>query len=187
MLRILFISLLILIIGFFFLQGRLNNRNGEKPVFLRTDEIALSHQTKIQTRIHSLYQPDSIALEMLKKDYSNIWAHLNHLYATNEVEAGKEYYTEDWFKQICRHYAGTQQPKISRTDEQHELHIQNWASDGLVCAAIDSNIVLKTNYPDKTIRTTKANIAVILLFQGDHWRIDAMRVLNETTLTLSLH
>jgi len=179
MLRILFISLLVLLLGFFFLQRRLNERNEEKPVFLRTDEIALAHQTKIQTTVHSLYKPDSLQLETLKKDYSNIWAHLNHLYASNDVEAGKEYYTEDWFKQICRHYNGVQQPLIKREDEQHELHIQNWSSDGLICTAIDSNVVLKTIYPDKKIQRTKASIAVVLLFQGDHWRIDAMRVIDE--------
>jgi hypothetical protein len=179
MLRILFISLIILLLGFLFLQGRLNERNGEKPVFLRTDEIALNHQTKIQTTVHSIYKPDSLQLETLKKDYSNIWAHLNHLYASNDVEAGKEYYTEDWFKQICRHYSGVQQPLLTRTDEQHELQIQNWSSDGLICTAIDRNIILKTVYPGNKIQRTKANIAVVLLFQGDHWRIDAMRVIDE--------
>jgi hypothetical protein len=182
MLRILFISLIVLLLGYFFLQGRLNERNGEKPVFLRTDEIALNHQTKIQTTVHSIYIPDSLQLESLQKDYSNIWAHLNHLYATNDVEAGKEYYTEDWFKQIVHHYNGAQQPLLTRTDEQHELHIQNWAWDGLVCTAIDSNVVLKTIYPDKTIQHTKANIAVVLLFQGDHWRIDALRLISESAI-----
>lgn len=182
MLRILFISLLVLLLGFFFLQGRLNVRNEEKPVFLRTDEIALNHQTNIQTTIHSVYKPDSLQLETLKKDYSNIWAHLNHLYASNDVEAGKEYYTEDWFKQICSHYNGIQQPLVTRRDEQHELHIQNWASDGLVCTAIDSNVILHYQYPDKANKTTKANLAVVLLFQGDHWRIDAIRVIDELPL-----
>lgn len=179
MLRILFISLIVLLSGFLFLQGRLNERNSEKPVFLRTDKIALNHRTTIQTTVHSMYKPDSLQLETLKKDYSNIWAHLNHLYATNEVEAGKEYYTEDWFKQICLHYNGLQEPLIKREDQQHELHIQNWSSDGLICTAIDSNVVLKTIYPGNKIQSTKANIAVVLLFQGDHWRIDAMRVIDE--------
>jgi hypothetical protein len=123
-----------------------------------------------------------LQLETLKKDYSNIWAHLNHLYATNDVVAGKEYYTEDWFKQICRHFNGIQQPVLTRTDEQHELHIQNWASDGLICTAIDSNVVFNTNFPDKTVRRTRAVIAVVLLLQGDHWRLDAIRIINETPL-----
>jgi len=179
MMRILFIVLIFLAAGFLFLQGRLNERNGEKPVFLRTDEIANAHQTNIAVSVHSIYKPDSFQLDMLKKDYSNIWAHLNHLYQTNDVEAGKEYYTEDWFKQINHHYNGTLHTSVKRTDEQHELHIQNWAWDGLVCSAIDSNIILHYQFPDKSVKTTRATIAVVLLFQGDHWRIDALRVTNE--------
>lgn len=182
MLRILFISLIVLILGFFFLQGKLNVSNGVKPAFLVTDKIALNHHTTIQTSVHSLYKPDSLELLKLKTDYSNIWAHLNHLYATNDVEAGKEYYTEEWFKQLVRHYNAIQQPLITRTDEQHELHIQNWASDALICTAIDSNVVLHYNYPNNIKKTYKVNLAVVLLFEGDNWRIDAIRIIDETPL-----
>ena len=177
--RILFILVMVLTAGFLFLQGRLNERNGEKPVFLRTDEIANAHQTKIDIKVHSIYQPDSFQLAMLKRDYSNIWAHLNHLYETNEVEAGKEYYTEDWFKQINHHYNRKIQTGVKRTDEQHELHIQNWAWDGLVCTAIDSNLIFRYQFPDKTVKTTLATIAIVLLYQGDHWRVDALRLIKE--------
>lgn len=180
MMRFLFILFVLLLAGFLLLQGRLNERNGEKPVFLRTDNIADAHRTTIAVKVHSLYQPDSSQLAVLKKEYSNIWAHLNHLYQTNDVEAGKEYYTEDWFKQLVHHYNGSTATGISRSDAQHELHIQNWAWDALVCTAIDSNVVLHYKYPDQTTRTTKAQLAVVLLYQGDHWRIDALRLLNET-------
>jgi hypothetical protein len=182
MMRLLFIGFFVLLLGFLFLQGRLHETNNEKPVYMRTDEIAKAHQTKINCIIHSLYQPDSFQLETLQKDYSNIWAHLNHLYATNDVAAGKEYYTEGWFKQICKQYNGIQKPIITRTDEQHDLQIENWSSDGLICTALDSNVVLQYRYPDASIKSFKANIAVVLLFQGDHWRIDALRVLSEGPL-----
>ncbi len=182
MLRILFISFIFLVTGFLFLQGRIKEENPEKPIFLRVDEIAEAHQTEIKTTIHSIYKPDSFQLEMLKKDYSNIWAHLNHLYNTNDVEVGKEYFTEDWFKQICLHYKGTVEPTISRTDEEHNLHIQNWAWDGLVCTAIDSNVIFKYQLPNCFIKKTKANIAVVLLIQGDHWRIDAIRIIDEKNI-----
>jgi len=178
--RILFISLIVIVTAFFFLQGRLNERNGEKPVFLRHDKIADAHQTKINITIRSVYKPDSAQLEVLKKDYSNLWAHLNHLYETNDVEAGKEYYTEDWFKQINHHYSGSVTSTIKRTDEQHELHIENWAWDGLVCTVSDSNVIFHYQYPDKSIKTGKANLVMVLLYQGDHWRIDALRVKNES-------
>jgi hypothetical protein len=179
MLRILFILIITIVVGFFFLQGRLKEDNIEKPVFLRSDAIALEHQTGIKIKVHSLYKPYPVELELLKNDYSNIWAHLNYLYATNDVNAGKEYYTEDWFKQICNQYELPQKPIILRKDLEHEMNIRNWASDGLVCTAIDSNIVFKYRYPDNTVKTTKADIAVVMLLQGDHWRIDAMRVINE--------
>lgn len=180
MIRILFIPLIGIIAIFLFLQGRLNERNGEKPVFLRYDEIADAHQTNINLTLHSIYKPDSVQLETLKKDYSNLWAHLNHLYETNDVEAGKEYYTEEWFKQINHYYNGTVTSTIKRSDVQHELHIKNWAWDGLVCALTDSNLILQYQYPDKTIRKTKASLEMVLLYQGDHWRIDAVRLKYET-------
>jgi hypothetical protein len=182
MIRLLFIILISMTVTLLFLQGRLNERNGKKPVFLSNDEIADAHHTTINVSYHSIYKPDSFQLETLKKDYSNLWAHLNHLYATNEVEAGKEYYTEDWFKQIYHHHNGKIDAKIKRNDEQHELHIQNWAWDGLVCAATDSNVILHYQYPDKSFKTTKANLELVLLYQGDHWRIDALRVIGETSI-----
>lgn len=174
---------MVLTAGFLLLQGRLLERSGEKPVFLQTDTIALAHQTKLEVSIHSMYTPDSVQLETLKKDYSNLWAHLNHVYATNDVTAGKEYYTEPWFRQLCAHYQNGLHPTgIQRQDSVHHLAIQNWASDGLVCTAIDSNLVFKYQYPDNSFRLTSSHIALVLLYQGDHWRIDAMRVINETPL-----
>jgi len=180
MMRLLFIVLIGITAALLFLQGRLNDRNGEKPVFLRHDEIAAAHQTEIEISIHSIYSPDAVQLEALKKDYSNLWAHLNHLYETNDVEAGKEYYTEDWFRQINRHYNGVIHSAIKRRDLQHEMHIENWAWDGLVCSITDSNVVFQYIYPDKSIKTSKANLKLVLLYQGDHWRIDALRIVFET-------
>jgi hypothetical protein len=181
--RYLFILFIVLAAGILFLQLQDQQRSGALPVFLRTDPLALQHQTKIHLQTnHPIYQPDSFQLVKLAADYSAIWAHLNHLYATNDIETGKEYYTEDWFRQLARHYEMPQQAAVTRTDLQHELHIENWCWDGLVCTAIDSNLVLQYNYPDKSFRKTKATVAVALLYQGDHWRIDAMRVLSETPL-----
>ena len=177
--RILILFFAVLLIGFLFLLGSQREINSDKPVFLRTDDIANGHKTDIRVQVHSLYRPTDEQVKILQTDYSNLWAHLNHLYATNDVEAGKEFYTEGWFKQICTGYKKTQVPVIVRTDEKHELHIQNWASDGLVCTAIDSNVVLKYLYPDKSEIKTTAQIAVVLLLQGDHWRIDALRIINE--------
>lgn len=183
MLRLFFLSLLALLLGYVFLQGKLRQRTDEKPVFLRTDGIAQAHHTIISICVESPYQPARDQLTALTTDYANLWAHLNHLYATNDVEAGKEYYTEAWFVQLCRHYKGIEPTEVLRQDNQHELHLRNWSTDGLVCTAIDSNVVLTYRYPDQTTKTTRAILAVALLYQGDHWRIDALRLINESTIS----
>ncbi|MFV0604788.1 MAG: hypothetical protein ACK5NK_03005 [Niabella sp.] len=153
----------------------------EKPAFLINDKIAQNHYTKVSVSFESLYKPDTVLLQHLKNDYSNIWAHLNHLFQTNDVVAGKEYYTEDWFKKIIGQFNGVVQTGIIRKDVQHQLHVKTWTPDGLLCAAIDSNVVLQYNFPDGTQKTSIANLAVVLLLQGDHWRLDALRIINETS------
>jgi hypothetical protein len=179
MMRIFFILIIVVTLAFLLLQGDKFNRSSEMPIFMRTDTIALQHRTELEVTLHSRYKPDSIQLLHLKNDYSNLWAHLNHLYATNDITAGKEYYTEAWFRQMAHHYNGLTQPAINRQDLHHELHIENWASDGLVLTAIDSNVVLQYHYHDGGIKTEKANLAIVMLYQGDHWRMDAMKVLGE--------
>ena len=165
-----------------FLQVKTMQRNDATPLFLREDIIVDSHHTTITVKAHSLYLPTDVQTEILANDYSNLWGHLNNLYETNNVEAGKEYYTEDWFKQICRHYNGIAKASIKRTDIQHELHIINWSSDGLICTAIDSNVVFNYQYFNGTEKNTRADIAVVLLFQGDRWRLDGIRIINENRI-----
>ncbi len=177
-LRSLFISFVVLVAIYLFLQGRTINRSSEKPVFLRADKIAENHQTKIDITVESQVIPDSLELVTLEKDYANIWAHLNHLYATNDIIAGKEYYTESWFKQLAASYDGVIEPVISRKDEYHHFYIKNWSNDGLVCSAIDSNAVLTYIYPNEEKESYKLHMAIVLLYQGDHWRIDAIKVID---------
>lgn len=178
--RILYGLVLAVIVLFLFLKGDLQQSKGELPVFMRADEISRLHETKININIRSPYRPSNYELKKLEEDYSNLWAHLNHLYQTNDVEAGKEYYTEDWFKFICNSPQKLQLPLNSRTDSIHNLSILNWSTDHLVCTAIDSNVVFKYKNPT---RKEKATIAVVLLFQGDNWRLDALRILNIKPLT----
>jgi hypothetical protein len=183
MMRILFLLLIALLSGYFYLQGKVNQRIDELPSFLRTDAIANGHQTQIGASFHSNYLPTENQSNQLIEDYSNLWAHLNHLYATNDVTVGKEYYTEAWFKQLCQHYDGVQEPLIIRTDVQHQLHVMNWSKDGLVCNVIDSNVVFNYEFPDNINKKTMATIALALLYQGDHWRLDAFRIINEKEIT----
>lgn len=176
--RSLIISFIVLSFVFLFLQSLKVKRSAEKPVFLRTDEIALNHNTALNVWLHSQVAPDSAQIKSLKIDYSNIWAHLNHLYSTNDVNAGKEYYTEKWFQQITKEYQGHQSPLAKRKDIHHDLHITNWSRDGLLCTAIDSNLLFTYTYPNAISESFQVNLAVVLLFQGDHWRIDALKVLD---------
>jgi len=179
MLRFLFLLFIALLISFVVSKGRSISHSPEKPIFLKADRISQNHSTQIEISINSLIHPDSIDLIRLKNDYSNIWAHMNHLYATNDIIKGKEYYTERWFKQIAKHYENAHKTIVIREDIQHELQIENWSSDGLACIATDRNVILNYYYPNQTSQSTRANILIVLLFQGDHWRIDAMKILNE--------
>lgn len=182
MMRFFFILLITMVGLYLFLSGRLNDRIAEKPAFLQFDQVAAAHQTTIKIINHAPYSPTNYQLEILKKDYSAIWAHLNQLFQTNDVAVGKEYYTEDWFKQLVVQYDGPINNAVQRTDLQHELHIQNWATDALVCTAIDSNLVFRYVYPNNKTRLSKAHLAIVLLYQGDHWRVDAIKVLGEQPL-----
>jgi hypothetical protein len=155
----------------------------EVPIFLKTDEIANAHKTKIGIHLQSKYKPDSSQLDVLKSDYSNIWAHLNYVYETNDITAGKEYYTEALMKQMSTNYEGKLKSSfIKRQDIKHNLYIQNWSTDGLVCTAIDSNVELKFVYNNSLVKVIQVNLALVLLYQGDHWRIDALRVLDESVI-----
>jgi hypothetical protein len=179
MMRISFILFLILAAGYLFLQGRVNQRTDTLPVFLQHDQIVSNHTAEIDISVHSLIEPDSTDLKKFQEDYIGLWAHLNHLYSTNDVVAGKEYYSEDWFKQLCDNYQGVNETKVIRRDIEHHLHIINWSADALVCTAIDSNVLITYQYPDNRIQTKTATIALALIYQGDHWRLDAMRILEE--------
>ncbi len=177
--RYLFLAFAGVIVAYFCLLQPVMQRSSEKPVFLREDTIANAHVTNITTKVHSRYKPTTEQLASLVSDYAALWAHLNLLYANGDVEKGKEYYTEAWFNNLCSHYKGVMPVSAQRFDLQHDLHIINWSSDALVCNAIDSNVVFRYQYPDKKERYTCADIAIVLLFQGDHWRVDAMRMINE--------
>lgn len=184
--RIFFSFLGILLLLFFYFQIMKNEKIEDIPIFLKTDAVAQNHNSKIELTIHSRYKPDSFQIEILKNDYNNLWAHLNNLYQTNDVQAGKEYYTEPWFKSISGNYKGeTPKTGIVRKDIKHHLHVQNWSTDGLVCIAIDSNVILSYTYPDSTTIIKQVNIAIVLLYQGDHWRIDAMNLMDETPIVSS--
>lgn len=175
MMRYFFLLIVFLLSLWLFLKGNSRISNDEIPIFLKVDAINFAHATEIEIKFKSFFKPTLAELEILKKDYSAIWAHLNHLYATNDVLAGKEYYTEAWFKHICLMYNGPEKHNLIRKDLRHEVVINNWASDGLVCTLTDS---VKVAYylPNSNPQIYKIPVSMVVLFQGDHWRIDAIKV-----------
>lgn len=173
----------LVLIAFIVITVLKNQNNETLPSFASVDEIVKSHKTSIQTKVQSIMKPTAQQIEILENDYAAVWAHLNHLYNTNEVEAGKEYYTEDFFKSICNK-TNPIKNLFSRKDLKHNLHITEWARDGLVCIATDSNVILEYQTAETELSYTKAHIAVALLLQGEHWRIDAIEFLNEENTTL---
>lgn len=151
----------------------------ELPVFVRIDEITEMHTSNIVLTMPTIVVPDEVAQEQFKSDYANIWAHLNHLYSTNDVEKGKEYYTEAFFRSICKNKMEVQEAFIQREDLSHNVIMQSWSWDGLVCVGIDTNVILKYTVQNEVPYYTKSKVAFALLFQGDHWRIDGIKFIEE--------
>lgn len=178
------IHILILVTIAFVMVTVLNNQeHDELPAFAQVDTIAETHEAAIAIKSTSRVIPSEQQLTFLKTDYSALWAHLNHLYNTNDVAAGKEYYTEDFFKAICEQPAPISRV-LNRKDTQHNITITEWARDGLVCVGIDSNVILEYQDDQNETSYTKATIAFALLFQGEHWRLDAIEFINEEKYTL---
>jgi hypothetical protein len=182
--RIVYILFIFLAIGFLFLQGKLIDRSFALPAFLAHDPIAEKHNSAITvTADCGGLKPVETQLTMLEEDYDAVWAHLNYLYSTNDVEKGKEYYTEEWFRLVCNGNPTAFPLPVTREDLTHDLHVIDWSTDGLVCAAIDSNVYIRYGYntgrKQDSVVYSKANYAVVLLLQGDHWRIDGLHLLDE--------
>lgn len=185
MMKMLFIGLALLMGVFLFLFGKGMDRSSELPVFLQEDEIAQDHETVIDVRVKALKHPSSSQLEGFKTDYAAVWAHLNHLYQTNDIAAGKEYYTEDWFRNLAAGNTKKVSNGIHRKDLFHQVYLMNWSSDGLACTAIDSAAVLQYTLPQAGNKFTLATVAFTFLYQGDHWRIDAVRFIEENEIITS--
>jgi hypothetical protein len=182
--KVVYILFIMLAVGFLFLQGKLIDRSFTLPVFLQYDPIAKAHNSAIDLTVHcGGLRPNESQLEILKTSYDALWAHLNYLYRSNDVEKGKEYYTEEWFRVLCKDNPPAFLLPVTRLDITHDLHVIDWSTDGLVCALVDSNVNLKYTYSTARGRDssiyTKANYAITLLFQGDHWRLDAFHLMGE--------
>ena len=142
------------------------------PDYVRLDRIAENHKPEMHWNHRSIFPPDTQSMIDFLRDYAALWAHLNHLRETNDVQAGKGYYTENWFKQICKHPA-LQESGCQRRDLSHRIGIENWSQDKLICTLSDT---VQLRYAEGGMqRNAMALVWAVMLKQGDHWRLDAIR------------
>lgn len=173
-------------IGFLFLAGlllvsmaRIRSSHSEVPYFLRYDSLALNASPQIDIQVNSIEKPDIVQLEKLEKDYIAIWAHLNYLYQHPDPRPSQERFTERFYRNLAKNYQKGEAGSIQRKDSQHHLFIKTWSRDGLSCNLLDRDAQLTYLFPDGSSQTVTATVAVSLLFQGDNWRLDAIRFINE--------
>ena len=178
MTRFLFLAFFLLVGVLLFSLAKLQQRSEEVPYFLRFDEIAAAHQADIDVKVNASFPPNEQQVYLLKKDYLALWAHLNAIYATNDLKPSKDRLTERIYSTMAIAYPGTSSGLSHRKDLNHKLTIQNWSRDGLACQVIDS---LQFEYlmPDSTHYKTDAVLALSLVYQGDNWRLDGIKFIHE--------
>ncbi len=175
--KLAFYFTLFVLLLFAYLQIRLAPPSEKLPSFIAKDDIVDAEpKAKINIIIRSAVVPPKSSLNQLASDYGKIWAHLNHLYQTNDILAGKEFYTEEWFKYLSKQPKPLAKSMIYRTDLAHHLIIHSWSNDNLICMATDSALLLNYAMEGKFMKSELNNVAVVLLFQGDNWRLDALKV-----------
>ncbi|WP_339864825.1 hypothetical protein [uncultured Algoriphagus sp.] len=172
----------LLIVGFLLItMARIRHTDDVIPYFLRYDSLAMNSNPSLEIKIQSVYTPTEQQLEKLEQDYKAIWAHLNHLYQHPNPTPSKDRFTERFYLKLAENYTNGQPGSIQRNDLSHSISIKTWSRDGLSCNLLDSLAEFSYTFPDGSTQITSSQIAVSLLFQGDNWRLDAIRFIDETT------
>ncbi|MDN3205625.1 hypothetical protein [Algoriphagus sediminis] len=179
MTRYIFISFFVLVGILLFSLATLQKIQPEPPYFLRFDERAFNHQTQLNLEVQSSVEPTPGQLTTLEKDLKAIWAHLNYIYESNYLKPGKDRFTERFYQSLAEAYPGQLSGSVKRQDLSHHVIIKNWSRDGLACQLIDSAAVFQYHLPAGDSIQTEASIAMALYFQGDNWRLDALKIINE--------
>ncbi|MFC5624360.1 hypothetical protein [Algoriphagus winogradskyi] len=183
MTRWIFLGFLLIVGALLISMSRLQVKNDDVPYFLRYDSIAANSNPQIDLEIESVIVPSEQQIEKLLEDYAAIWAHLNELYQHSNPKPNKERFTERFYVNLAENYQEGPPGPIRRTNLSHAIQIKTWSKDGLACNILDSLAVFQYRFPDNTSQTSEAKIAVSLLFQGDNWRLDAIRFIEEKTTT----
>lgn len=182
MTRYIFISFFVLVGILLFSLASLQKVKPEPPYFLRFDERAFNHRTQLNLEVQSSVEPTLEQLNTLEKDLKAIWAHLNYIHESNDLKPGKDRFTERFYQSLAEAYPGQLFGAVKRQDISHQVIVKNWSRDGLACQLIDSAAVIQYRLPSGDSIQTQASIAMALYFQGDNWRLDALKIINEKRL-----
>ena len=159
-------------------MARLQEKNDDIPYFLRYDSLAANSNPIIELEVVSTQVPTEEQLEKLKKDYAAIWAHLNQLYQYPNPKPSKERFTERFYLHLAKNYQEGASGSIQRKDISHSIQVQTWSRDGLSCNILDQRAEFNLTFPDGSTETQTSKIALSLLFQGDNWRLNAIRFID---------
>ena len=144
------------------------------PFFRQKDQIIQNDRRDVRIINQSMTHISNDQVEILKRDYLNLWFHLDHLHNTNDIVSGKSYYTEEFYQFILSNLEIAPHGNFLRTTYDHNVSIVNISPDGLICTLTDRNILLKYDTPVHYYYDT-VNVAMVLLYQGENWRIDALQ------------
>ena len=144
------------------------------PFFRQKDQIIQNDRRDLRINNQSMTHISNDQVEILKRDYLNLWFHLDHLHNTNDIVSGKSYYTEEFYRFLVSNYELACRGNLLRTTYNHDVSIDNFSPDGLICTLTDRNILLKYETPVHYYFDT-VNVAMVLLYQGENWRIDALQ------------
>lgn len=144
------------------------------PFFRQKDLIINNNSPDVRIINQSMTHLSNTQADILKSDYLNIWFHLDNLHNTNDIESGKSYYTEEFYRFLVSNLESAPHGNLLRRTYNHDVSIVNFSPDGLICTLTDRNILLKYETPVNYYFDT-VNVAMVLLYQGENWRIDALQ------------
>ena len=168
------ILLIFLGISIYILIANRKDLSNTLPYFRIADPLIGTEIPQYPIKNKSFIHVSNDRIALLKRDYLNIWSHLDHLHNTNDQISGKRFYTEDFFNSLVRIHSLGKNRLLKRKNLSHNVIIYNISPDGLICTIIDSSIMLEYVTPSYYYFDT-INVAMVLLYQGENWRIDAVQ------------
>ena len=171
-----YFTIIILIALSFYVILLYRNDTKLSTPYYRTSEMYENNQYPTYAFSNKSFNAISFdRIEKIKKDYLFIWSALDLIHNTNDINESKKYCTEEFYKQLSTNYFPVPNIRFHRTSLTHHLSIMAISPDGLICSIIDSNLLIKYLTPTFYYFDT-INVAVILFYQGENWRIDALQV-----------